>query len=339
MTPVRNARVLFKGHIEPQGYPDPNKTIAYNDPQTLDLENTPLNGGFLTKTLTLSVEPHVFGRMRRNSGAPYTVGSPIASYGVCVVLRTETDEVKVGDHLYGDLAHEEYSIRASLGDLLVLDNNTTYRSPDLMDEGQVAYTGWKEFAKPKNDDVVYVTTGGGPIGSCAEFVIQLAKADGLKVIGSAGSDEKVAFMKELGADVAFNYKTTDVRDILSKEGPIDIFWDHVGGETLEAALDHAKVGARFVECGMISGYFNGGASVRNLMQIVTKDITIRGFIFIRTFDKYREEFYAVVPEKISKGEIKYKEEVTHGLDKVGDVLLGVLKGENKAKAVIRVADD
>jgi NADPH:quinone reductase-like Zn-dependent oxidoreductase len=108
-------------------------------------------------------------------------------------------------------------------------------------------------------------------------VIQLAKADGLKVIASAGSDEKVAFMKEVGADVAFNYKTTSVRDVLSKEGPINMcvanfsllssrlisriysFWDHVGGETLEAALDAADIGARFI----VSGQFWPGFPAAN----------------------------------------------------------------------------
>ncbi len=83
----------------------------------------------------------------------------------------------------------------------------------------------------------------GPVGS---FVVQLAKANGMKVIASAGSDEKVAWVKSLGADVVFNYKTTKTAEVLSKEGPIDVYWDNVGGETLDAALDNAAMRARFI---------------------------------------------------------------------------------------------
>lgn len=325
----------------PTGYPEPGKTTVYDDSQTIDIDNVPLNGGFLLKTLVLSIDPYLRGRMRPTGGYTpgFPLGKPLLSYGVGVVLRSETDKAKAGDHLYGQFTHEEYSVRAVLGDLAHIEDKhglpwSVYTGAAGM-PGQTAYVGWKEFAKPKKDDVVFVTTGAGPVGS---FVIQLAKADGLKVIASAGSDEKVAFMKEIGADVAFNYKTTSISEVLAKEGPIDIYWDHVGGETLEAALDAADIGARFIECGMISGYNTGGAPVRNLMQVIGKDITIRGFIVSRSFGKYLKEFYDTVPEKLAKGEIKYREEVTHGLDKVGDVILGVQKGTNKAKAVIHVAD-
>ncbi|KAF5348451.1 hypothetical protein D9756_009557 [Leucocoprinus leucothites] len=340
MAPVRNARVLFKDHPQDIGYPEPGQTTVYDDTQTIDPDNVQLHGGFLIKTLVLSIEPYVLSRMRPSFPLPYTIGAPITSFGVCIVVRTETDKVKVGDHLYGDLAFEEYTIRPSLDGLVVLDNKHNLPWSVFIGTagmpGQTAYSGWKEFAHPKKDDIAFVTTGGGPVGS---LVIQLAKAEGLKVISSAGSDDKVAFMKEIGADVAFNYKTTNMREVLAKEGPIDIFWDLVGGETLEAALDHANVGARFIECGMISGYFNGGAPVKNLWQLVVRDITMRGFVVTRTFPKYSEEFYATIPEKIAKGEIKCNEDVTNGLDKTDEVLLGVLKGKNKGKAVIRVADE
>ncbi|KAG6895800.1 hypothetical protein C0992_012464, partial [Termitomyces sp. T32_za158] len=172
------------------------------------------------------------------------------------------------------------------------------------------------------------------------LVIQLAKSDGLKVIASAGSDEKVKFMEAIGADVAFNYKKTRTSDVLNKEGPIDIYWDNVGGETLEAALDGASVGARFIECGMISGYNDDkGVPIHNLMNIVAKSISMNGFIVFRLEHKYQEEFYATIPDMVAGGKLKYTEEVTEGLEKVGDVILAVQKGHNKAKAVIKVADD
>lgn len=94
------------------------------------------------------------------------------------------------------------------------------------------------------------------------FVIQLAKLDGLKVIGSAGSAEKVQWMKEIGADEVLNYKEQSTLEVMKKAGGIDIFWDNVGGETLEAALEAAKNNSRFIECGMISGYNNGGVPIK-----------------------------------------------------------------------------
>lgn len=117
--------------------------------------------------------------------------------------------------------------------------------------GKTADFGWREFSTAKEGDIAFVTAGAGPVG---QLVIQLAKLEGLKVIASAGSDEKVEYLKTLGADVAFNYKTNKTTDVLAKEGPIDVFWDNVGGETLEAAIENAAVGARFIECGMISVY-------------------------------------------------------------------------------------
>jgi len=302
-----------------------------------------LDGGFLIKVLVLSIDPYLRGRMNPGGSgyaAGFTPGKPIASLGVGVVVRSECNEVKAGSHVYGNMDHQEYIIAPSLGQRMIIENKhnipwSAYVGVVGM-PGQTAYVGWKEFANPKQGDVVFVTTGAGAVGS---LVIQLAKADGLKVIGSAGSDEKVAFMKELGADVAFNYKTTDIRDILSKEGPIDIFWDHVGGETLDAALEGANNGARFIECGMISGYNTGGAPVKNLMHVIRKEITLRGFLVYGSLPKYREEFYTTVAEKVANGELKYREEVTRGLDKVGDVILAVQNGTSKAKAVIQVVDE
>ncbi|KAG6806071.1 hypothetical protein H0H92_012810 [Tricholoma furcatifolium] len=129
-------------------------------------------------------------------------------------------------------------------------------------------------------------------------------------------------MKSLGADVVFNYKTTKTADVLKKEGPIDIFWDNVGGETLEAALDAAAVNARFI----------------NMLRIIERSISMNGFVVLRMEHKFNDAFYAKIPDKVAKGELKYTEEVTDGLQKVGDVLLAVQKGENKAKAVVRVAE-
>ncbi|TEB27710.1 NAD(P)-binding protein, partial [Coprinellus micaceus] len=185
-------------------------------------------------------------------------------------------------------------------------------------------------------ETAFVTAGGGPVGS---FVIQLAKLSGCRVIASAGSPEKLEFMKSIGADVVFNYKEEDTLEILKREGGIDIYWDNVGGEVLDAAFEAAKVNARFIECGMISSYNTGGVPLKNAGHIVTKSLAINGFIVSRLQDKYDAAFYAEVPKLVADGTLKYKEEVFEGLQSVGDAILAVQKGTNKAKAVIRVAPD
>ncbi|KAF9039962.1 hypothetical protein BJ165DRAFT_1550733 [Panaeolus papilionaceus] len=343
MAPVTNARVLF--NEVPTGYPEPGKTIVYDTTQQIDLDNAPLNGGFLVKVLEISIDPYMRGKMRAPSkksySPPFALGEPLNGFGVGVVLRSENADVKVGDHLYGyTFDHVEYFIRKSLDGLQKLNNPHnlpwSYFIGVLGMPGKTAFYAWNEYSKAKAGETVFVSTGAGSVGS---LVIQLAKAQGLKVIGSAGSDEKVAFMKEIGADVAFNYKTSNTLEILEREGGIDIFWDNVGGETLEAALEAAKVGARFIECGMIAGYNSGGAPVKNLFHVISKSITISGFIVGRLESNWGKKFLEEVAPKVASGKIKHREHIYEGLDKLPQAMLDVQQGNNTAKAVVRVAKE
>jgi NADPH-dependent curcumin reductase CurA len=171
----------------------------------------------------------------------------------------------------------------------------------------------------------------------------LAKREGLTVIGSAGSDEKVEWLKkELNFDHAFNYKTADAKTELAKFDPLNIYFDNVGGDQLEAALDAAAPFARFVECGMISQYNEPGAhGIRNLVLVVGKRIKLQGFIVLDHFKdpKFLPEFYSKVPQWIAKGEIKVKEDVTKGLENAADAIIGIFQGKNFGKAVIQIASD
>ncbi|KAJ7236839.1 hypothetical protein C8J57DRAFT_1144572 [Mycena rebaudengoi] len=345
MSPIRNGRVLFQA--VPKNFPIPGETTVYDVSQIIDLDTIPLDGGILIKTLVLSIDPYMRGRMRapeaKSYAPPYELGKPLWGYGVGVVLRSESSEISTGKYVYGgSIPHQEYSVlqQPILSDLRILEKNpqlpwTVYVGAAGM-PGKTAYMGWREFSRAKKGETAFITTGAGPVGS---MVIHLAKCDGLKVIASAGSDEKVKFMKEIGADVAFNYKTANTREVLEREGPIDVYWDNVGGEILEAALDNAAIGGRFLECGMISGYNTGQQGIKNLNQMYAKSLTMNGVLVFRLQEKYDEEFYATVPPALARGDIKYTEEVTRGLDKVGDVILAVQKGTNKAKAVVVVADE
>ncbi|KZT03633.1 NAD(P)-binding protein [Laetiporus sulphureus 93-53] len=343
MAPVRNGRVLF--NEIPTGYPDPSRTTVYDQSQTIDLDNEPLEGGFLVKILVLSIDPYMRGRMRDPSiesySPAYPTGQPLNNYGVGVVLRSANPSFKPGDHLYGFYPFQEYFVAKDAKGFSVLENKeklpwSAYVGVLGM-PGQTAHHGWKELAHPKKGDVVFVTSGAGPVGAT---VIQLAKAEGLKVIASAGSEDKVDFIRSIGADVAFNYKMTKALDVLQKNGPINIYWDNVGGETLEAALEAAAVGARFIECGMISTY-NGGEPycVKNLVNIVGKQLRISGFIVDNLHEKWLADFYKEIPPKVASGEFKHKEDISKGLGSAGQAILDVLTGKNKGKKVILVAEE
>ncbi|KAJ6514161.1 alcohol dehydrogenase [Mycena vulgaris] len=342
MAPITNGRVLFNS--VPKDFPVPGETTVYDTAQTIDIESHPLNGGFLVKTLVLSIDPYLRGRMtspEKKSYMPaFTLGEPITGFGVGLVVRSDNLDVAPGKYIYGmAFHHQEYFVLPDMTGFIFLEKNpklpwSVYVGAAGM-PGKTAYFGWKEYSHAKKGEIAFITTGAGPVGS---FAIQLAKRDGLKVIASAGSDEKVKFMLSIGADVAFNYKTTDTREVLAREGPIDIYWDNVGGEVLDAALEYAAVYARFIECGNISGYNTGYQGVKNINLTYAKSLTISGLAVFR-LTKYEEEFYATVPQALANGEIKYSEDVSYGLDKVGDVLLAVQTGANKAKAVVVVAEE
>ncbi|GBE89547.1 Zinc-type alcohol dehydrogenase-like protein [Sparassis crispa] len=356
MAPVTNGRLLF--NEVPTGYPEPGKTTVYDPLQTIDLENVPLNGGVLIKTLVLSIDPYLRGRMRDVKVTTYynefQLGKPIDNFGLGVILRSEDPSFEQGDHVFSnELPFQHYSIfkKQNLGTLRVFTNEeklpwSAYVGvcgiPGMFQtfvifSSKTAYMAWKEYAYAKKGEVAYVTAGSGAVGC---LVIQLAKADGLKVIASAGTDKKVAYLRELGADVAFNYKTVPVNKVLQNEGPIDIYWDNVGGESFEAAIATANRFARFIECGAISGYNTQNPyHVKNLELIVRKELKISGFIVDSLYPKYEEQFFKEFPKKVASGEIKYSEDVTEGLENAGQAILDVQIGRNNGKKVIRVASE
>ncbi|KZP17720.1 NAD-P-binding protein [Athelia psychrophila] len=343
MAPVTNGRHLF--NEVPTGYPVPGKTTVYDASQTIDLENVDLNGGLLLKVLVVSVDPYLRGKMRnaavKSYSPPFFIGEPLGNFGVAVVLRSDNPAFKKGDHLYGVVFFQEYIVTSQVENYRKIENKeglpwSVYVGAAGM-PGKTAWFAWKEWANSQKGETVFVTAGAGPVGS---LVIQLAKLEGLKVIASAGSDEKVAFLKELGVDVAFNYKTASTKDVLEREGPINIYWDNVGGETLDLALANAAFsGARFIECGMISVNNGTPYPIQNAREIVSRQISIHGFIVSSLAHKYEELFYKEVPAKIASGEIKYKEDRTLGLEKVGEAILDVQTGKNKGKSVIVVAEE
>ncbi|KAL7284701.1 hypothetical protein ACG7TL_002005 [Trametes sanguinea] len=367
--PALSQPSLCPSHLARAGFPEPGTTMAYDDTQTIDPDTAPLTpGAFLVKVLVLSIDPYLRGKMRdaglESYSDAFVIGEPLYNYGIGVVVRSENPAFKAGDHLYGIFKFQHYVIESDERAFRVLENKeglpwSVYVGVCGM-PGLTAYCGWKEHARPKRGEVAFITAGGGPVGAyvvnpyasgraatvayaCTllyRTAIQLAKADGLKVIASAGSDEKVAFMRSIGADVAFNYKTTDTRAVLATEGPIDIYWDNVGGATLEAAIEYAARHARLLECGMISQYNTTEPyHVKNLRLIVHKELSIHGFLVLSLQDKYETEFRATVPARVARGEIGYREERARGLENAGQAIVDVQRGRNAGKSVVIVADE
>ncbi|RPD54808.1 NAD(P)-binding protein [Lentinus tigrinus ALCF2SS1-7] len=344
MSPVTNGRVIY--NEIPTGFPVPGKTLIYDESQTIDLDKEPLHGGILVKVLVLSIDPYQRHRMHDPSIPSYfpafTVGTPLENDGVGVVVRSENPKYKKGDHVYAMFPFQEYVVLRD-AQARVIDNKeglswSAYVGVCGM-PGKTAHHGWMEYAHPKvqKGDVVFVTAASGAVGA---IVAQLAKAEGVKVIASAGSDEKVDYVRSLGVDVAFNYKKVSTREVLQKEGPVNIYWDNVGGESLDAALEFAAQKATFVICGMISSYnVDEPYNVKHLQQLVWREITFNGFLYTSLISKYADEFYKTMPGRVAKGEIKYKEHLVKGLENSAQALLDVLQGNNFGKSSIIVSED
>jgi len=353
MAPVSNARFIFND--VPKGLPVPGQTTIHDESQVIDVETADLKGGFLVKVLAVSLDPYMRNRMR-SEDVPgdmpaFRLGGVIDGFCVGVVLRSEANTIRTGEHVYGFMPFQNYNVFPSMDSnteglralgLSVIQNpfNLPWRYfvGILGMTGQTAYYGLKDMSSPKKGETIFVSAASGAVGS---VVVQLAKRLGLKVIGSAGSEEKVQLVKSLGADHVFNYKTSSVRDELKKHGPIDIYFDNVGGETLEAAIENAAQRARFVICGAVSTYnqdMSEAYGVKNLWLLSRYRIKMEGLVVIDWHEKYAQEFYETMPKLVASGEIKCLEHVYEGLEKAGQALQDVLTGENRGKAVVEIAE-
>ncbi|EIN09198.1 NAD(P)-binding protein [Punctularia strigosozonata HHB-11173 SS5] len=328
MTQLHNPRLVF--NAIPRGLPDPKHVFRCID-EHLCLESASLEGGVLVEAIALSVDPYMRNRMREpdtpGDMPAFRIGEIITGFGVARVLRSDATEFQVGMHVYGFMPFQRYAIFPS-GDsqshgmpalsLKILQN--PYNLP------------WSYFTGA--GEVIYIPAAAGAVG---HMLVQMAKLKSLKVIASCGSDEKVAFVKSLGADHVFNWRTTDLQTELEKEGPIDIYFDGVGGRTLEIAIDNAAQRARFIICGMISQYNTSteeSYGIKNLWLLNRKRIRMEGYIVVDWDQKYSEEFYGTVPQQLASGKLQYKEHIYHGLESAGEAIVDQLTGKNLGKSVL-----
>ncbi|ORY98170.1 hypothetical protein BCR43DRAFT_524221 [Syncephalastrum racemosum] len=346
---VNNKQVLFT-KVPPPGYPVPGEHMQVKESQ-FDLDQPLGADEYIIKNLYLSVDPYMRGRMRDASKESYSsafgLGKPMDGFTISVVLKSNNANVKEGDLVYGQGAgqFEEYTkVTGHLLKVYTVRNNPKTTGLPLSNyvgalgmPGLTAYAGLKKYGQPKAGETLYVSAASGAVG---QLVGQIGKVLGLRVVGSAGSDDKVAYLNEIGFDGAFNYKTSDANQKLGELCPngIDIYFENVGGAMLEAVINHMNTYGRIVACGMISQYNREKPEgVHNLMQIVGKRLRMEGFIVTDSMDM-EPAFLEEVSEWLIQGKIKYRETIADGIEKTPEALLDVFHGRNFGKQVVKIAD-
>ena len=206
--------------------------------------------------------------------------------------------------------------------------------------GLTAYAGILRIAELKAGDVVFVSGAAGAVGSA---VVQIAKIKGATVIGSAGGQEKCDLVRELGADACIDYRAAGnyegllaaLREVAPKG--IDVYFDNVGGDHFQAAIEMARPFARMAICGMISQYNNTepAPGPNNVIQIVGKQLQIRGFI-VSTHADMQPQFLSDMASWIGSGQMKFEETVMQGIDQAPSAFMGLFKGQNKGKMLVRL---
>jgi NADPH-dependent curcumin reductase CurA len=319
----------------PRGLPTAdNFTLAQ-----VDLAPPP-DGQVLVRNLYMSVDPYMRGRM--NSGKsyvpPFELGKPLEGGAVGEVIASRAKEFKPGDAVTSRFGWREYFI-ASPKELHPVSREIQPLSVYLGALGMTGMTAWAglHLVEVRAGETVFISGAAGAVGSVAG---QLAKLRGCRVIGSAGSLEKVQFLREeCGFDIAFNYKIAPVFDQLKLEAPdgIDVYFDNVGGEALEAALSTLRLHGRIIACGGISVYNEEkprpGPS--NLFNVVTKRLTMKGLMVLDWLDR-QAEFEKEVGAYFKAGKVKHKETVVKGIDKAVGAFLGLFQGRNVGKMVVEL---
>ena len=303
-------------------------------------------GEFLVRNIWMSVDPYMRGRMREGSNSyipPFKLGQPLEGACIGQIIASHNNQFTVGEYVLGMLGWREYWL--SNGSDVIKVNPKIAPIQSFLGTfgvtGLTAYVGLLKIGELKEGDTVFVSAASGAVGSVA---CQIAKTIGCHVIGSAGSEEKVKWLvDQAGIDNAFNYKeVNDISEHLRKVCPdkIDIYFDNVGGKHLEAALDNMKTFGRIVLCGMISQYNSSSPlpGPSNLMLAITNRLKLQGFI-VRDHYNMLNEFHAAMAKWIGQGNIKWKETVSEGIENAPKAFLGLFKGENFGKMLVKIGPD
>ncbi|WP_313814006.1 NADP-dependent oxidoreductase [Glutamicibacter sp.] len=291
----------------------------------------------------VSVDPYMRGRMNdtRSYVAPYQIGEQISGGAVGRVVESRSSTLPVGalvthQHGWSDTVQADAASFNSVPEIKGLPNSLRLHMMGMT--GLTAWVGLTVIAQLKQGDTVFISGAAGAVGTAAG---QIAKLLGAKrVIGSAGSDAKVALLQDkYGYDAAFNYKNGDVAGQLKALAPegIDVFFDNVGGEHLQAALDAFNDGGRAALCGAISSY-NTTASVpgpNNMANLITRGLKLQGFT-LANYLGHASEFSAQMGQWFAQGAISYDETIVDGIEHTVDAFIQMMQGKNVGKMLVRI---
>ncbi|WP_372910878.1 NADP-dependent oxidoreductase [Salinigranum sp.] len=316
------------------------------DPDCFELETravpTPGAGEALVRTRYLSVDPYMRGRMRAGESyaEPWDVGAPLRGGVVGEVVEPNGTGFAAGELVVGNLTWADYTAapahelnRVAVGDLPASTALGVLGMP-----GRTAYFGTREVADPRPGDTMVVSAAAGAVGS---VVGQLASMAGARVVGTAGSEEKVEWLSELGFDAAVNYRTADDYDAaLADVAPdgVDVYFDNVGGALTDAVFEHLNTDARVAVCGQIALYNadDRPTGPRKLRKLIETRARVEGFL-VSDFAPRFEAATADLRRWVTNGDLSYRETVTDGLDRAPEAFLGLFEGENVGKQVVRVS--
>ncbi len=301
-------------------------------------------GELLVQTIWMSLDPYMRGRMSaaRSYTAPVDIGGVMMGEVVGRVVESRSDGFSRGDVVAAPLGWQEYGVvqadRARKVDPSVAPTSTALGVLGM--PGLTAYFGLLDVCEAAPGDVVVVSAASGAVGA---VVGQIAKLMGCRVVGTAGTEEKVAYVvDELGFDAGINYKGEDVGHALSAACPdgVDVYFDNVGGPVTDAVMERLRYRARVAICGQISQYNLAEPALgpRNLRYLLTNQARMEGFLVFNYTARY-EEARARLTQWVQDGRIKYREDVVEGFENAPRAFMGMMHGANFGKLLVKVAEE
>ncbi|HEU4876223.1 MAG TPA: NADP-dependent oxidoreductase [Sphingomicrobium sp.] len=318
----------------------PNGMPVMDDFALKEVELPPLGDGMVrVRNRFLSVDPYMRGRMNdvKSYVPPFALDAPMEGGAVGEVIESRESSFAPGDQVLHMAGWRDEAVvpAAALNKLPDLGVEPQQFLGNLGLTGGTAYFGLLEAASAKAGDIVFVSAAAGAVGSA---VVQIAKAKGMAVIGSAGGADKCDFVRSLGADAVVDYKAGPLLKQLAAAAPkgIDVYFDNVGGDHLDAALALARQNARFAICGMIDAYNSGEpTSLRYIMRVIAMRIRLQGFIYTDYLGKMGD-FYREMGGLIASGQLKARDTIVDGLEQTPQAFLGLFSGANTGKMLVRL---
>jgi NADPH2:quinone reductase len=338
---IDNTRILLASR--PNGAPTHDNFTIETAPTP-----TPAEGEVLLRTIYLSLDPYMRGRMSdaKSYAAPQELGEVMQGGTVAEVVESHDPSLVPGDFVLSHLGWQAYGVQPAKH-VRKLD---AARAPIstavgvLGMPGFTAYAGLLQIGKPQPGETVVVAAAAGPVGSA---VGQIAKIKGARAVGIAGGAEKVAWLTELGFDVALDHHSPTFRADLKAAVPegIDVYFENVGGHVWDAVLPRLNTYARVPVCGLVAGYNatelppGPDRSSYLMTSILTKSLTVRGFIQNEFVKEHYKDFQNDAAGWIASGELRYREDIVAGLENAPEAFFGLLTGKNFGKLLVQVGDD